>query len=209
MKPNWLRRFHGYHTFADYLNFHSIILMLTKLCLFNYYNDTNFPWELNPNHIGSCPPQQGKCNKGVLHPRIAQLWNPPPNFQAAKPNAQTKLTRLLTYTILQLEHKPPKPKIKSRIQPDISLSLLVTSFHNTIASSYGKLDNAKKFLLNILTHKSKWVVSWFQSLFFMKERLLNVLSSSTDPNTSTIAISANLLYSLIFFTPNGKSSSIV
>jgi hypothetical protein len=135
MKPNWLLRFHGYHTFAYYLNFHPTILAITKLCLFNYYNDTNLPWGIEPQPHRVLPTTTRECNKGVLHPYIAQPWNPPPNFQTAKPNAQTKSARLLTYTILQTEQKPPKPKIKSTIQPNISLSpLSIMQLHHHMGS---------------------------------------------------------------------------
>jgi hypothetical protein len=82
--------------------------------------------------------------------------------------------------------------------------LSVTSFYNFIASSYGKLDKVKKFWLNILTHKSRWIGSWLCNLFFMNERLLNVFSSLTNPNTWTIAIFANLLYLLNFSIKNGS-----
>ncbi len=51
------------------------------------------------------------------------------------------------------------------------------------------------FWLNILTHKSKWVVNHFHNLFFMNERL-NILSSSTNPNIWTIPIFTNFTYSL-------------
>ncbi len=52
------------------------------------------------------------------------------------------------------------------------------------------------FWLNILTHKSRWVVNHFHNLFFMNERLMNILSSLTNPNIWTIPISTNFTYSL-------------
>jgi len=82
--------------------------------------------------------------------------------------------------------------------------LSVTSFYNFIATSYGKLYKVKKFWLNILTHKSRWIGSWLCNLFFMNERLLNAFSSLTNPNTWTIAIFANLLYLLNFSIKNGS-----
>jgi hypothetical protein len=72
MIPNWLLRFRGYHTFADYLNFHSTILAITKLCLFNYSNDTNLPWGIEPQPQRVLPTTTRECKKGVLHPHIAQ-----------------------------------------------------------------------------------------------------------------------------------------
>jgi hypothetical protein len=43
MKPNWLLRFHVYHTFGDYLYSHEAILVIAKLCLSIYFNETNLP----------------------------------------------------------------------------------------------------------------------------------------------------------------------
>jgi hypothetical protein len=116
MKPNWLLRFHGYHTFANYLNFHSTNLAIIKLCLFNYYNDTISLGELNPDHKRSCPLQQ----RSLAPTHCTTLKSP---YQLSNSHLpKPKLGRLLTYTIVQLEQKPWKPKIKSTIQLDISLS---------------------------------------------------------------------------------------
>jgi hypothetical protein len=54
------------------------------------------------------------------------------------------------------------------------------------------------FWPNILTHKSRWIVNWFHSLFIMNDRSLNVLSSSMEHKTWTMEISTNLMYSLNF-----------
>jgi len=86
MKPNWLLRFHGYHTFADYLNFHPTILAITKLCLFNYYNDTNLPWGIEPQPQRVLPTTTRECNKRVLHLYIAQPPEIPlPTFKQPSP----------------------------------------------------------------------------------------------------------------------------
>jgi hypothetical protein len=151
MKPNWQLRFHVYHIFGDYLNFHSAILAIAKLYLSIYYNETNLlrgNWTLTTKGLAH-------LNKGVSHPHIAQPWNPPPNFQTTNPNIQTKLARFLTYTIMQPKQKPPKLEIKFTIEPNISLSLpSIMRLHHHM-----EVRKCGIFLLNILTHKSKWVVS--------------------------------------------------
>jgi len=51
----------------------------------------------------------------------------------------------------------------------------------------------------IFINKSRWVVNWLYRLFFMNERLLHVLSSSTCLNTfKPSQISTNFMYSLSF-----------
>jgi len=49
-------------------------------------------------------------------------------------------------------------------------------------------------------HKSRCVVSWLHNLFFMKVKLMKVLSSFTKPNTITIVISTTFMYSLNLWT---------
>jgi hypothetical protein len=122
----------------------------------------------------------------------------PPNFQTTNPNTQTIWATWHTkFCNMSRTFKTTNQVYK------LTWNLSVTSFfYNVIASSYGKLDKVKKNSLNILTHKSRWIGSWLCSLFFMNERLLNVFSSSTDPNTWTIAIFANLLYLLNFSIKN-------
>jgi hypothetical protein len=48
MKPNWQLRFHVYHIFGHYLNFHSAILAIAKLCLSVYCDETNLPGGIEP-----------------------------------------------------------------------------------------------------------------------------------------------------------------
>jgi hypothetical protein len=43
-------------------------------------------------------------------------------------------------------------------------------------------------------------VSWLRNLIFMKAKLLKVLSSSIEPNTITIVISATFMYSFNFWS---------
>ncbi len=121
--------------------------------------------------------------------------NPHPTFKqpipTPKPYEQLDIQNFATWA------EPSKSQIKF-------INLTWYFFYNVIESSYGKLDKVKKFWLNILTHKSRWIGSWLCSLFFINERLLNVFSSSTDPNTWTIAIFANLLYLLNFSIKNGS-----
>ncbi len=62
----------------------------------------------------------------------------------------------------------------------------------------------KKLWPNILTHKSRWIMSWFHSLFIMDDRLLNVLSSSIEHKIWTMEISTNLMYSLNFLVKMTK-----
>ncbi len=70
------------------------------------------------------------------------------------------------------------------------------SFQPRITSSYGKVDKLNFFWLNMWIQMSKCVDKQFESWFFMKAQLLKVLSSSTEPETWTITISPNFLYSL-------------
>jgi hypothetical protein len=98
MNPNWLFRFHDYHTFGDYLNSHLTILAMVKLCLSNYCNVTNLLW----GNRTSITKGLAHHSKGVMHPHNLEIPSPP-NFQTTKPNTWTKLVRLLTYIILQLE----------------------------------------------------------------------------------------------------------
>jgi hypothetical protein len=112
IKPNWLLRFHGYQTFADYLNFHSIILVITKLCLFNYYSDTNFPWAIEPRPQRVLPTTTRGCNKGVLHPLIA-LHNLEIPLLTSKPNQ---------HDCWHTQFYNQNRNLQSTIQLDISLS---------------------------------------------------------------------------------------
>jgi hypothetical protein len=96
MKPNWPLRFHVYHIFGEYLNFHSAILAIAKLCLPIYCNETNLlgGGELNLDHIGSCPLKQGSfapTHYTTLTP--SQLSN----NQAQHPNQISKTLDIHNY----------------------------------------------------------------------------------------------------------------
>jgi hypothetical protein len=126
-------------------------------------------------------------------PGLTRQSQSPPNFQTTNPKPwYTKFCNMSrTFKTTNQVYK-------------LTWYLSVTSFYNFIASWYRKLDKVKKFWLNILTHKSRWIGNWLCNLFFVNERLLNVFSSSTDPNTWTIAIFVNLLYLLNFSIKNGS-----
>ncbi len=136
MKPNWLLRFHRYHTFGDYLNSHSAILVIANLCLSSYCNETNLPWG---NWTWSQRVLPIATRESCTHTTVkspSQLSN----SQAQHPNQISKT--------LDIHNFPTWAEIFKTINQIYNWTwyLIITSFHNVIASSYGKLKQCEKIL---------------------------------------------------------------
>ncbi len=61
----------------------------------------------------------------------------------------------------------------------------LATFQTFIITTNGKVSKVKNFWANILTTKSKWVVTMFLKLFFINPKFEKHLSSSTLPITMT------------------------
>ncbi len=70
-----------------------------------------------------------------------------------------------------------------------------------------KMNDIVEFWVNIRTHKLRCVASQLCNLLFMKAKFLKVLSSSIEPNTSTITISMTFMYSFNSNIRRGKDWS--